>query len=688
MGGWRVGDDVIFRDTIDLAKYYFDLFGLTDRVIRKGLPVKAYAALRPILWGVIRQVESLGLKQTILGIGKPLSEQDIEWFRERFPDVPKTKTAAADRILKYEFDFLGTGPTYWGEQIDWHQDVKSGYKWPVRLWPQYQREQNPEGVDIKVPWELSRFHHLVTLGQAWQLTKKTEYAEEVIAQWKHWRKANPWLHGVNWANGMEVSIRAVNLVWATSLISKSPAWKNEQERLLTQTLREHGKYIEHNLEISFRQGEPIAGNHYIANLSGLATIGLTQPNLPESSRWRRIACKALENEIRRQVLADGFFFESSTAYHRFAFELFLIPWLLTRESKVCLSAEYERRLEQMLEVILHLTRPDGCVPQIGDNDDGRLLILSDYPDWRRHDYRYLLALGAVLFNRPDFKQSGGECSEAVYWLLGREGVENFDNLEVLALVPRSQSFEAAGLHVIRGVDGDYALVRTGTPSSSVPVAHAHNDAMSIELWVAGQPVFVDRGSACYTSDIGQRNMWRSTASHNTVVIDGEEQNELSKGDIFSLGRNATIRLILWEITKESTNLSAEVSTNRKNGTIRHLRSVEYDANSRGWRIEDTFEGAGQHHAKWYWHFAPGYKPTFDAHVALIENVRILWDEGSMARCAYRPVLHASSYGRTSEANVLSREMIWHDKMSEKTIIEPLATQANSANLEEEADGKP
>ncbi len=57
----------------------------------------------------------------------------------------------------------------------------------------------------------------------------------------------------------------------------------------------------------------------------------------------------------------------------------------------------------MLEVILYLTGPDGCVPQIGDNDDGRLLILSGYPEWPRHDHRYLLALGAVLFHRGDFK---------------------------------------------------------------------------------------------------------------------------------------------------------------------------------------------------------------------------------------------------------------------------------------------
>jgi len=59
------------------------------------------------------------------------------------------------------------------------------------------------------------------------------------------------------------------------------------------------------------------------------------------------------------------------------------------------------RLEKMFEFILYYTKPDGMAPQINDNDDGRLHILAGYGNWERKDHRYLLSVGASLFNRPD-----------------------------------------------------------------------------------------------------------------------------------------------------------------------------------------------------------------------------------------------------------------------------------------------
>ena len=106
-------------------------------------------------------------------------------------------------------------------------------------------------------------------------------------------------------------------------------------------------------------------------MCGLACLGLCCPELPEADRWQREGLKALEQEMQRQVLPDGFFFESSTSYHRLAVELFLDPALLARGCDHDMSSAYWRRLEQMLAVIMYITRPDGCVPQIGDNDDGR-----------------------------------------------------------------------------------------------------------------------------------------------------------------------------------------------------------------------------------------------------------------------------------------------------------------------------
>ncbi|MDA2933555.1 heparinase II/III family protein [Acidobacteria bacterium AH-259-D05] len=351
------------------------------------------------------------------------------------------------------------------------------------------------------------------------------------------------------------------------------------------------------------------------------------PELPDADRWRTVGFRALEREIERQVLPDGFFYESSTAYHRLALELFLMPALLARRTGYEMPVRYWKRLEQMLEVILHLTRPDGRVPQIGDNDDGRLLILSRYPDWPRHDHRYLLALGAVLFHRGDFKAAslsappnwaeryrrldiggGGECShEEVFWLLARKGVEKFDALEPDPTPLGSRAFPDGGLYVVRSEDGkDYALIGAGVPAPHAPTAHAHNDALSLELWLDGHPIFVDSGTYCYTSDVAERNRFRSTMAHNTVMVDGQEINRISPNEAFHLERDAQVKVVEWCVKANRTLLVADHNGyERLESPVCHRRKVQYNSAQHSWLIEEFLQGKGEHTVEVRWHFAPG-----------------------------------------------------------------------------------
>ena len=48
--------------------------------------------------------------------------------------------------------------------IDWHLDFISGYRWSEKVWYKSIEYGHKEGVDIKVPWELSRMQHLPQLG--------------------------------------------------------------------------------------------------------------------------------------------------------------------------------------------------------------------------------------------------------------------------------------------------------------------------------------------------------------------------------------------------------------------------------------------------------------------------------------------------------------------------------------------
>ena len=672
------------RKVLPLLRHYVGLFGarglilFADRVARRSLPGAAYRPLRPLLWqsggrSPAGAREGLPAANAVgVSVIPPWLAEDRQWFVERFPKVEEQKVDGAERLCRHAFDFLGTGATQWGDPIDWHLDVKSGHRWPLKFYTAYREDLTPgNGVDVKVPWELSRLHHLATLAQASWLTGERRYSAEVFAQWDSWTASDPWLYGVNWASAMEAAIRVVNLLWAWPAVSDGPGSTPERHKQMERSLGQHGLYIENNLEVSARDGHIVAANHYLANVCALACLGLSCPQLPDAGRWRKVGLKALEQEMRRQVLPDGFFFESSTSYHRLAVELFLVPAVLARRYGHEMTDAYWRQLERMLELILHVTGPDGAVPQIGDNDDGRLLILSGYPDWMRHDHRYLLALGAVLFDRRDFKAAAGDCPEEVYWFLGREGVEKFDSLAADAAPIESRAFPEAGLYVIRSQDGrDYALVRAGSPAHHAPAGHAHDDALSLELWVDGQPVFVDPGTYCYTSDPEARGRLRSTSAHNTVIVDGQEVDHILESVPFGLCRDGSVRVVDWQVQPGGATLTAEHDGFcRLSPPVRHRRTVRYSPNARRWEIEDVLQGKGTHEATWFWHATPGRSPRLEGLEADLGPVRMAWETEETFSLDLRRCQHAPSYGCVLESWVLVGRGIWEDQMLVRTVVE-------------------
>ncbi|MBC8180149.1 alginate lyase family protein [candidate division KSB1 bacterium] len=517
--------------------------------------------------------------------------KSLNVFDQYFSYEKRNIVKSADQICTHTFNFLGTGPINWGDPINWHNDIKTNHKWSKKFYTDYkQKELIPsDGVDIKIPWELSRFHHLVTLAQAWRLTNEKKYSLEFFSQWESWRESNPFCYGVNWTNTMEVAIRAINLIVAVDLLGGAPGWDVNRGNIL-KSIRQHGLYIGHNLEIGVFKGQIIAGNHYLANICGMAVIGMSCQGLPEASRWVKTGIKALEQEMKGMVLDDGFFFESSTSYHRLAIELFLFPVIIGQMRGFEFSESYLKKIEKMLDIILYLTTPAGTVPQIGDNDDGRLLILSGYPDWPRHDYRYLLGIGSVLFNRADFKAACESCPEEVFWLFGKEGVEKFKSIVPDQSPIQTRSFSDAGLYVIRNDEKkDYALIKAGNPMPMAPRAHCHNDALSLELWVNGIPVLIDPGTFCYSPEIDKRNYFRSTLMHNTVTVNNEEINPLCN-DVFYLNWQTNFTCKDWSILPEEIRFIGEHDAFEDRFGIIIRRTVLYNRQKSSWSIIDEIVG--------------------------------------------------------------------------------------------------
>ena len=124
-------------------------------------------------------------------------------YRERFATERRELQNNLQLTLNHEFDLLGSGRTNLGPAIDWHLDFKSGRRWKLQPAREIDYAELDRPSDVKVPWELSRGHHLVTLGQGWLLFRDERAVKEFESQVRSWIQANPVGYGINWACTMD-----------------------------------------------------------------------------------------------------------------------------------------------------------------------------------------------------------------------------------------------------------------------------------------------------------------------------------------------------------------------------------------------------------------------------------------------------------------------------------------------------
>jgi len=437
--------------------------------------------------------------------------------------------AESQAALTHTVNLLGSGPVELGAEVDWHRDFKSGFRWPAVFYQDVVVTRLDDDSDAKVPWELSRGHQLVALGRAAGIFGEEEPALELESQLRSWIAANPPGIGINWTNAMEVAIRAVNWVWAITALELRRPMDQSLRPLVARTLAAHGRHIWHNLE-----GSPqLRSNHYLSDIVGLLVLGWVLPDEPLAKRWFAYARRSLEREARAQILSDGIDFEASLSYHGLVLELLLIARWVASAARRPLSKAFDERLKGMLRASLKLRHPDGRIPQFGDGDSGRVLPASSR---RPPTHDNLLWTGAALFG--SLVPAGTAAHEEVAFNFGlaawRRTLAQAAAREVTDLPP-AESFPAAGLHVLRGTRSHLA-VRCGDVGQNGNGGHSHNDLLSFELSYGGQLVVADPGTFTYTAEPRERNRFRSTAVHNTVLVDGEEINPIDERALFCLAR--------------------------------------------------------------------------------------------------------------------------------------------------------
>lgn len=305
--------------------------------------------------------------------------------------------------------------------VDWHLDFKSGHRWAEDTWYGRVRFGHLPGVDVKVPWELARMQHLPSLAWAYALARAGQagfapaeaYAREFRNQVLDFVATNPPRYGVNWTTAMDVGIRAANWLVAYDLFRAAGAEFDGGFRAeLARSIHAHGRHLVRHLE--WNAGR--RGNHYLADVAGLLFVAAYLPRSAETDAWLAFAVQELVAETEHQFTPDGACFEASTVYHRLSAEMVVYATALVLglgDDKRAALAEYDaalhrahpplrpaplaphplpgaggsspfppshvQRVQRMAEFTRDLTKPDGRVHQVGDNDSGRFLRL-----WPEH----------------------------------------------------------------------------------------------------------------------------------------------------------------------------------------------------------------------------------------------------------------------------------------------------------------
>jgi uncharacterized heparinase superfamily protein len=309
---------------------------------------------------------------------------------------------------------------------------------------------------------LHEFSFAEDLARAWRDTRDAAYRARLFELARSWRAASP-IGCPGFALDAWNARAVVNRLvhWSVAGTLLEPDAEDADAAWLGREIGLHGLFLRDNLELDLR------GNHLLRDAVGALFAQTLCGGVPD-------ALDLLEAQVREQVLADGCHIERSPMYHAIAVRDLLEARLLLGEAAPDWLDDALRRSAGFLDALL---LGDGDLPLLGDT-------------W----------LGET---------APGELLAAVRRFVGAP----------IAADPGS----ASGLLPLRCGDAR-AVLRAGPHGPDYQLGHAHADLLSFDLSLGAARVVTDTGTSLY--DAGpERQHLRSTAAHNTLQVDGQEQIE-------------------------------------------------------------------------------------------------------------------------------------------------------------------
>lgn len=473
----------------------------------------------------------------------------------------------------------------------WRLDPTSGLHWPGQdayCFDLAYRHERRRG-DIKFVWDLNRLQFLQPLAAAVALWDDTRAATAIGQAVTSWADANPPFRGLAWNSGIELALRAVTLALVVGLCGDrlEPGIRQRVSQILSAHLYWLGRYPSRFSS---------ANNHRIAEAMGGFVIATVLPTAPRAREIAPGARQVLEQEAVLQILSDGAPAEQSPTYGAFTVEMLLVADAVASAFGDPLGPLVKQRVAAFAEFIGVLGTADGRVPNIGDDDEGRVLSLS-----HAREYCYPCSVARAVAGHFGIKpQLAGSI----------DAPELRDALFPVTLPAAScpdglRSFGDGGYTVIREARAGrklHLVVDHGQLGYLTIAAHGHADANAIVLSLDDSPVLVDPGTYLYHSGGAWRDWFRGTGAHNTLRLGGVDQSVIAGA--FNWAHKA--QAVLDGVTEgPDWSIASHHDGYLKRFGVEHHRRMA--ATSSGLAIEDRLvgAGAGQLMAEVVFQFAPG-----------------------------------------------------------------------------------
>ena len=367
--------------------------------------------------------------------------------------------------------------------------------------------------DWKTAWKLSDktalwnfnlhyFEYLFSLVSAWKEGGDKKYLEKTFEIVSNWIACNPVGMDPAWAS-YPLALRIVN--WISYYGYTAENMREEFRKTFLKSLHLQYSYLSRHLE------KDILGNHYFEDLKTLLLASLF---FKDEAVFNKIL-PVFKAECKEQILSDGMHFELSPMYHKIIFEGMLRAAFALRKAGRP-DTEIESYLQPMLDVAYSFEEGIDRVPLFNDGGNNVAKSLD----------ALLIAADRYFGLKPCFKNR----------------------------------LEASGYYIFkRETDGHSwkLIVDAGQPGPGYIPGHAHCDAMSFELFRDGKPIIVNCGTYAYQCK--ERNFFRSTSAHNTVMIDGVEQSQC--WGAFRLAKRSSTKVL--EVTDDSISMEMTDQKGRK-----------------------------------------------------------------------------------------------------------------------------